>query len=104
VLGSRHRLCPVVAERDDRYHDESGGSVADASAALVFVLLALLPMICSLLAGYDAAGKGRSLMHMLGFAVILAITIYIIIDYEYPRAISSASTPRTRYSSTFGRA
>ena len=43
-------------------------------------------MICSLLAGYDAAGKGRSLVHMLGFAVILTITIYIILDYEYPRA------------------
>jgi hypothetical protein len=54
--------------------------------ALVFVLLAILPMICSLLAGYDAAGKGRSLVHMLGFAVILTITIYIILDYEYPRA------------------
>ena len=54
--------------------------------AVVFVLLAVLPMICSLLAGYDAAGKGRSLIHMLGFAVILTITIYIILDYEYPRA------------------
>jgi hypothetical protein len=53
---------------------------------LVFVLLALLPLICSLLAGYDAAIKGRSLLHMLGFAVVLTITIYVILDYEYPRA------------------
>ncbi len=54
--------------------------------AIVLVLLGVLPLICSLLAGYDAAGKGRSLIHMLGFALILAITIYIILDYEYPRA------------------
>ncbi len=54
--------------------------------AIVFALLAVLPMICSLLAGYDVAGKGRSLIHMLGFVVILTITIYVILDYEYPRA------------------
>lgn len=53
---------------------------------VVFMLLGLLPLICSLLAGYDAAGKGRSLMHILAFAVILTITIYTILDYEYPRA------------------
>jgi len=53
---------------------------------VVFLLLALLPLICSLLAGYDAADKGRSLMHILGFVVILTITIFIILDYEYPRS------------------
>jgi hypothetical protein len=53
---------------------------------IVLVLLAVLPMICALLAGYDAAGKNRSLVHMLGFGIILTITIYIILDYEFPRA------------------
>jgi hypothetical protein len=52
----------------------------------VLVLLGILPLICSLLAGFDAADKGRSFVHMLGFAVILSIAIYIILDYEYPRA------------------
>jgi hypothetical protein len=52
----------------------------------VLMLLGVLPLICSLLAGYDAAEKGRSFLHMLGFAVILAIAIFIILDYEYPRA------------------
>jgi len=52
----------------------------------VLALLGVLPLICSLLAGYDAAGKGRSLVHMLGFALILTIAIYIVLDYEYPRA------------------
>src|SRR5207244_2798368 len=52
----------------------------------VLVLLGILPLICSLLAGFDAADKGRSFVHMLGFAVILSIAIYIILEYEYPRA------------------
>jgi hypothetical protein len=52
----------------------------------VLILLAVLPLICSLLAGYDAADKGRSFVHMLGFAVILSIAIFVILDYEYPRA------------------
>ena len=53
---------------------------------IIFVLLGVLPLICSLLAGFDAAArKSRSLMHMLGFAAVLAITVYVIFDYEYPR-------------------
>jgi hypothetical protein len=52
----------------------------------VLILLGILPLICSLLAGYDAGEKGRSLLHELGFAVILTIAIFIVLDYEYPRA------------------
>jgi hypothetical protein len=53
---------------------------------IIFMLLGVLPLICSLLAGFDAAArKSRSLMHMLGFAAVLAITVYVILDYEYPR-------------------
>ena len=53
---------------------------------VVLFLLAALPLICSLLAGYDAAKERRSFMHMLCFAFILTITVYIILDFEYPRA------------------
>jgi hypothetical protein len=53
---------------------------------MLFALLGLLLLICSLLAGFNtAASKGLSLVHMLGFAAVLAITVYIILDYEYPR-------------------
>ena len=53
---------------------------------IIFVLLGVLPLICSLLAGFDAAArKRRSLIHVLGFAAVLAITVYVILDYEYPR-------------------
>lgn len=53
--------------------------------AIIFALLVGLALACSLLAGYATAGKGRSWIHMLGFATVLAITVYVILDLEYPR-------------------
>jgi hypothetical protein len=40
----------------------------------------------SLLAGYAmAGGKARSWIHMVGFALIMATTVYVILDLEFPR-------------------
>jgi hypothetical protein len=52
---------------------------------IVFLLLAALALICSLFAGYGTAGKNRSWIHMVGFAAILAVAVYVILDLEYPR-------------------
>jgi hypothetical protein len=53
---------------------------------IIFVMLAGLMLICSLLAGYGmASGKSRNWMHTVAFAVILALTVYVIRDLEYPR-------------------
>jgi hypothetical protein len=52
----------------------------------VFSLLFLLALVSSLLAGYGLAdGKGRSWLHGLGFAAITVISVYVILDLEYPR-------------------
>jgi len=54
---------------------------------IIFALLFALGLICSLLAGYRmSAGKHRSWLHILGFAVITVIVVYVILDAEYPRA------------------
>jgi hypothetical protein len=38
------------------------------------------------LAGYGmGASESRSWVHILGLAAILAVTIYVIVDLEYPR-------------------
>ena len=48
--------------------------------------LVALTLISALLAGYGmAAAKTRSWVHMLGFAVVMAATVYIIMDLEHPR-------------------
>jgi hypothetical protein len=49
-------------------------------------MLFLLSFGCSMLAGYGmAAGRERSWGHMVGFAVITAVAVYVILDLEYPR-------------------
>jgi hypothetical protein len=53
---------------------------------VVFVMLFGLALAASLLAGYGMiGGKLRSWLHMLGFALVMAIAIYVIMDIEYPR-------------------
>jgi hypothetical protein len=54
--------------------------------AIIFVLLAVVSLVCSFMAGFDASGrKTRSWVHSLGFAAILSIAFYVILDLEYPR-------------------
>jgi hypothetical protein len=53
---------------------------------VVFYGLGLLVLATSLLAGYGMAGsKTRSWMHMGVYALIMAATLYVILDMEYPR-------------------
>ena len=49
--------------------------------------LALLALFCSLLAGYGlAGGKSFSMVfHMVGFALVVTMTIYVILDLDLPR-------------------
>ncbi len=54
--------------------------------AIIFIMLAMLALVCSLLSGYAmAGGKSRSWIHVIGFAVIMATTVYVILDLEFPR-------------------
>lgn len=54
--------------------------------AVVFVMLGILALVSALLSGYAmASGKTRSWIHILGYAVITAGTVYVILDLEYPR-------------------
>lgn len=54
---------------------------------VIFAMLCVLALASSLLAGYSMAGGRRSSywMHMVAFAVIMALTVYVILDLEYPR-------------------
>jgi hypothetical protein len=54
---------------------------------VIFAMLCVLALASSLLAGYSMAGGRPSScwMHMLAFAVIMAATVYVILDLEYPR-------------------
>jgi hypothetical protein len=53
---------------------------------IVFILLALLALAGSLLAGYAMAeAKGRTWLHMLCYSLAMTAAIYVILDIEYPR-------------------
>ena len=53
---------------------------------IIFGLLFLLALLCSALAGYGMAGrKQRSWTHISAFVAITVISVYVILDIEYPR-------------------
>ena len=53
---------------------------------IIFVMLFGLALVSALLAGYGmAGGKSRNWLHMIGFAVVMAVAVYVILDIEFPR-------------------
>ena len=52
----------------------------------IFVMLFGVALGSALLAGYEmAGGQSRNWLHMLGFAAVLAVAVYVILDMEFPR-------------------
>lgn len=52
---------------------------------IVIALLVVLVLAGSLLAGFAASVSPRSWLHTIGFAALMAISIYLILDLEFPR-------------------
>jgi hypothetical protein len=54
--------------------------------SVIFVMLILLALGCSLLVGYAMAGGGpRGWAHMVGFAAAITAAAYVTLELEYPR-------------------
>lgn len=52
----------------------------------IFVLLIVMAMGCAFLAGYSLAPeRGRHWLAILAFSFLMALTIYVIVDLEFPR-------------------
>ena len=53
----------------------------------ILIMLVVLGVACALLAGYVMAGISTRFMrvHMITFALITTITVYVILDLDYPR-------------------
>jgi hypothetical protein len=52
----------------------------------IYGMLIALALASALLAGFGMAGsKSRSWLHILGFATVMAVAVYAIIDLEFPR-------------------
>jgi amino acid transporter len=54
---------------------------------IIFFLLFVLSLVCSLLAGYGmAVSKERNWLHITAFAAFAVIVVYVILSIEYPRS------------------
>lgn len=52
----------------------------------IFLMLGTLVLVSSLMAGFGMGeSSNQSPLHIIGFALITALTIYMILDLEYPR-------------------
>jgi hypothetical protein len=53
---------------------------------IIYVMLIALALAAALLAGYQTAGeRSYDWVHKVAFAGIVALTVYVILDIEYPR-------------------
>jgi uncharacterized membrane protein YagU involved in acid resistance len=53
---------------------------------IIMGMLGTLTLACSLFAGYDMASRNRwNALHSLCFGLVMALTVYVIVDLEYPR-------------------
>jgi len=54
--------------------------------AIVYVVLILILLVCGFLVGFHmGASEVASRAHMILLAVVLSLTFYVILDFEYPR-------------------
>ena len=51
----------------------------------IYLLLCILMFASALLMGYGMAGGGRRWLHLATFAAVLALSMYVILDFEFPR-------------------
>lgn len=52
--------------------------------SIIYAMLIVLMLVSSLLAG-DRLAEGRSWVHMVAFALTLALVLYVVLDLEFPR-------------------
>jgi hypothetical protein len=53
---------------------------------VIYLMLGSLALAGALLVGYGMAGaKSRSWVHVVLFAAVLSLTVYVILDLEHPR-------------------
>ena len=58
----------------------------DHPPAVIYLLLAGLSLVGSLLVGYGMSeNKRQSWLHTVAFAIVLSLTVYVIVDLEFPR-------------------
>jgi ABC-type glycerol-3-phosphate transport system permease component len=86
---SRPQIATLVLPALNEMFDLGASRYAAARfhvSLVVIGFLIFLSMIASLLVGYGmASANRRNWLHMVLFALLISLTIFIIVDFEYPR-------------------
>jgi hypothetical protein len=78
-------VVPVVASMLDSATTRDLTATAHAPA-VIYVVLAIVVLASSLLAGHGMAGSTRvSRVHMLCYALMITLTVYVTLEIEFPR-------------------
>jgi hypothetical protein len=79
VLPSLNEMIDITTTRAIAMHTHT--------PTLIFAVLLILGLVCSMLAGYVLAytNTGNVRLHVIAFAVVVTLTIYVIFDLDYPR-------------------
>ena len=77
-------LLPALNEMID-ITETREAATRDHPPAIIFVLLSGLSLVSALMVGYGTATSSRSWFHAAVFAAVLSVTIYVIVDLEFPR-------------------
>lgn len=78
LLGALNEMIDITATREM--------ATRNHPPVVVFVLLGSLSLVCALLVGYATSQNAeRSWLHTATFAAIISLTVYVIVDLEFPR-------------------
>ena len=78
-------VLPALNEMFDLTASRSAAARFHVSLVILWFLI-FLSLLASLLAGYAmASAKRRNWLHMILFALLISLTLYVIFDFEYPR-------------------
>ena len=77
VLPALNEMIDITTTREDSMHLHP--------PLAVFVMIGFLALIASVFAGYAMAGQTRSWIHTLAFPAVLALSLFVIVDFEFPR-------------------
>jgi hypothetical protein len=80
-------LMPALNEMFDISASRAIAAKKTHTPIVILFVLALLSLFCCLLAGYGLAGDKPfdASLHMIGFALVVTISILVILDLDYPR-------------------
>jgi len=79
LLPALNQMIDITSTRDGARHIHP--------PAPIYWMLTAAVVACALLGGWNmAAGGRRSWLHLGGFAILMTLAVYVILDLEYPRA------------------